>query len=365
MARKLPPQRFKSHTSGLSRQAPSGERNATGRRRKADESNCNVLQWSASEPTSGCRASFDPAEADAARHTVAAFVFDPLRGATCAAIRFDLSAGSSVLRPTRRRCKKQRPLADAGDACKLLDAASALLGGSFMSFNRDGAPRGRHDEARHTAYLIDPAGAYSLGGASAPTADPAPAYGDKQATAPTLAAAGAYIPDPGTTSSAAEIVDPPGAYRVAGASAPTTDPAGSYSGPGAGASTLAIAGTYVPVAGWKSAAAKVVDSAGAHSGAGASSAAIVPAGANDAAGTDTLAPTGASLAGATTDPARAHRGAAPALSPWRACLFPRAGRSRLRRRWSTPPERLAPRARARPQPTSRAPLTISLPARMR
>ena len=59
------------------------------------------------------------------------------------------------------------------------------------------------------------------------------------ASAPTLAAAGTYIPVTGATSAAAEIVDPAGAYSLAGASAPATDPAGRHSAAGASAPTLA------------------------------------------------------------------------------------------------------------------------------
>ena len=66
-----------------------------------------------------------------------------------------------------------------------------------------------------------------------------------------LAAAGAYVPGAGATSAAAEIVDPAGTYSLAGASAATTDPAGRYSAAGASAPTVSA----LPVAGAASAAA--------------------------------------------------------------------------------------------------------------
>ena len=42
-----------------------------------------------------------------------------------------------------------------------------------MSLNPDGASVGYSRQAGATAYLIDPAGTYSLAGASTPTIDPA------------------------------------------------------------------------------------------------------------------------------------------------------------------------------------------------
>ena len=86
------------------------------------------------------------------------------------------------------------------------------------------------------AQIVDPAGTYSLAGASAPTTDPA------------------------------------GTYSSAGASAPTQDPAGTFSPAGASAPTRADAGTYIPVTGSTSSAAELVDPAGTYSGAGASAA---------------------------------------------------------------------------------------------
>ena len=65
-----------------------------------------------------------------------------------------------------------------------------------------------------------------------------------------LAAAGTYIPVTGATSSAAELVDPAGSYSLAGASAPTLAQPGYYV-PTAGASseTPDDPGYYTPYAG--------------------------------------------------------------------------------------------------------------------
>ena len=82
--------------------------------------------------------------------------------------------------------------------------------------------------------MIDPAGAYSPAGPSAPSADPARA----------LMAAAAHIPVAGATSAGSEIVSPPGTYLPSGASAPIADPGGTYSAAGASAPTIDPAGTY-------------------------------------------------------------------------------------------------------------------------
>ena len=92
--------------------------------------------------------------------------------------------------------------------------------------------------------IVDPAGAYSLAGASAPTADPAGRHSAVGAGAPTLAAPDASTPVTGGTSAAAEIVSPPGMYLPPGATAPTADPEGTYSAAGASAPTMDPAGTY-------------------------------------------------------------------------------------------------------------------------
>jgi hypothetical protein len=161
-----------------------------------------------------------------------------------------------------------------------------------VSLNYDGAPAGYSYQAGATAYLIDPAGAYSPAAASAPTTDHAGTDGSAgpDASVPTLASSGDSIPITGATSDATEIVDPAGAYSLASASAPTTDPAGADGGAGA-------PGAPIPITGATSAAAEVVAPAGAYSLPGPS--------------------------GATTDPAA---GAAP--------LAPARRRSRLRARTS-------------------------------
>jgi len=156
-------------------------------------------------------------------------------------------------------------------------AASSLLGVNdakeIMSLNPNGAPPGYCYQAGATAYLIDPAAIYSVGGAT----EPAGTCSAPGASEPTPAAAGTYIPITGATSSAA-IVDLAGTYSLASASAPTTDAAGANSGAGAGAPKLAPAGRYIPVTGATSSAAEVFDPAGTYSAAGASAPTTDPAG---------------------------------------------------------------------------------------
>ncbi len=115
--------------------------------------------------------------------------------------------------------------------------------------------------------MVDPAGSYSLAGASAPillrcrhiTVRPG-------ASAPTPADAGTYIPVTGATSAAAEIIDPAGSYSLAGASAPTLAQPGYYV-PTAGASseTPDDPGYYTPYAG---ATAEIPAAAAGHIGHG-------------------------------------------------------------------------------------------------
>src|SRR5580658_670514 len=187
---------------------------------------------------------------------------------------------------------------------------------SLDPYGPNGAPLGYFDQAGATAYLIDPAGTYSaLGAAAEPTSDLAGAYGAVGASAPTLAAAGTYIPVTGAAYSAAEIVDPAGAYSSAGASAPMTDAAGAYSAAGASAPTPAT-DTYIPVTGATSSAAEIVDPAGTYSSAGASApttdaaGAYIPVAGATSSAAEIFAPTGAYRApGASapkTDPAGGH-----------------------------------------------------------
>jgi hypothetical protein len=84
-------------------------------------------------------------------------------------------------------------------------------------------------------------------GSSTPTTDPAGTFSLAGASAPTLAAPGTYIPGTGATSATAEIVDPAGTYSLAGASAPTKARRGYYV-PTAGASseTPVSPGYYQP-----------------------------------------------------------------------------------------------------------------------
>ena len=118
------------------------------------------------------------------------------------------------------------------------------------------------------AEILDPEGTYSGAGAATPT----------------LAAPGTYIPVTGATSSAAEIIDPAGTYSGAGQAVPTGDQPGTYSGAGASAPTPAAAGTYIPTSGATSAAAEIVDGAGTYSLPGASTPTADPAGTYSAAG---------------------------------------------------------------------------------
>jgi hypothetical protein len=199
-----------------------------------------------------------------------------------------------------------------------------------MSLNPDGAPAYSY-QAGATAYLMDPAGAYSPAGPSAPTIDPA--FTDDGAgagaSAPTLAAAGVYIPIAGATS-AAEIGDPEVAYSLtsAGASPPTTDPAGADGGAGASVPTLAAAGAYIPITEATS-AAEIVDPEGVYSLAGAS-APTDPVGRRSAAGASapTLAAQGTYIpvTGATTAAAEIGHAGAYSLTGVRAATIEPAGR---------------------------------------
>jgi hypothetical protein len=188
------------------------------------------------------------------------------------------------------RSTKARVNADAVSSLPSLYAGTTI-GTIIMSLNPDGAAAGFDYQAGATAYLIDPAGTYSLAGASTPTIDPAGADSGAGASAPTLAAAGVYIPIARATSAVAEIVDAAGAYSPAGASVPTTDPAGPYNAAGASAPTLVAAGASIPIAGAASAEAEIVDPAGAYSPAGASAPTTDPAGAGvDSAGASSPTP---------------------------------------------------------------------------
>jgi hypothetical protein len=127
------------------------------------------------------------------------------------------------------------------------------------------------------AEIEDPAGTYSAAGSAAALIDPAGTFSDAGAAAPTTDPAGTYSP----SGSAAAIADPAGTFSGAGAAAPTTDPAGTYSpsgsaaaiadpagtfsGAGAGAPTTDPAGTYSP----SGSAAALIDPAGTFSGQGA------------------------------------------------------------------------------------------------
>ena len=128
------------------------------------------------------------------------------------------------------------------------------------------------------AEILDPQGTYSGAGAASPT----------------LADPGTYIPVTGATSAAAEIIDPAGTWSGAGWAVPTGDQPGAYSGAGASAPTPAAAGTYIPGYGATSAAAEIVDGAGTYSLPGASTPTADPAGTYSAAGASapTLDPAG-------------------------------------------------------------------------
>ncbi len=84
-------------------------------------------------------------------------------------------------------------------------------------------------------------------GASRPTVDPAGTYSLRGASAPTPAAPGTYIPVTGATSQTAQIEDPAGSYSLAGASAPTLAKPGYYVPlPGASSETPDSHDYYTP-----------------------------------------------------------------------------------------------------------------------
>src|SRR5580658_9924682 len=200
----------------------------------------------------------------------------------------------------------------------------AGAGTIVMSLNPDGVPAGFYHQAGATAYLIDPAGAYSPAAASAPRTHPAGPDDWAGASAPRLAAAAAYIPIIGATSVAAEIVDPKGAYRSAGASAPTTDPAATDGGAGASAPTLAAAGASIPITWASSAAAAIVELADKYSRAAAGAPTVaalseyIPVTEATSAAAEIVSPHGAYLPPVATapiaDPGGAHSGASAATA---------------------------------------------------
>jgi Protein of unknown function (DUF3383) len=162
-----------------------------------------------------------------------------------------------------------------------------------MSFNLNGDPAGCYDHARATAYLIAPAGTYTLAGetgskvsrsppagmhipvigATAPAAeiaDPAGKYSGAGATAPTLVA-GAHIPLIGETSATEEVVDPAGAHTLTLARVSArTDRGGTQIGRRAATPTLGAASPQFPLIRETPAAGEAVDPAGAYGPAGAS-----------------------------------------------------------------------------------------------
>jgi hypothetical protein len=184
-----------------------------------------------------------------------------------------------------------------------------------MSRNPEGAPVGSYSQAGLTAYLIDPAGAYTPG-TSGPTTDPSVTDDGVGASTPTLAAAGVYIPIAGATSAAAELVDPTASYTGDAASAATADPAAKGDGAGASAPTLAAAGAPAPIA-EATAAAEIVDPEGLP-GAGAPT---DPAGGRSAGGATLAArgayapPTGTTSAAEIVEPAGAAYSLAGASAP--------------------------------------------------
>ncbi len=123
------------------------------------------------------------------------------------------------------------------------------VAGSNSAAARVVDPAWAHSGAGARAAPIDPAGAHSAPGASAPGA-----------SAPALAPAGADIPVSEANSAVAEIVDPAGAYSPAGAGPATTDARADL---GAGAPVLSPGGAYIPVSGTISAATEIRGPAGA------------------------------------------------------------------------------------------------------
>jgi len=196
----------------------------------------------ASAPTPDPAGTFSPAGASAPM-LAAASTYIPITGATSAAA--ESVDPAAFYSPAGASAATIDPVATDGGA-----------GGSALTLAAARAYIPVTGATSAAAEVVDAAGAYSLAGASAPTTDPARRRSAAGASAPTLAAAGASIPVTGATSSAAEIVDPAGAYSLASASAPTTDPASRYSVVGAGAPTLAAPDASIPATEATSAAAQ-------------------------------------------------------------------------------------------------------------
>ena len=105
------------------------------------------------------------------------------------------SPAKTALLPLSPESTNDLPSANFAASPGVSNANVSLATSDATTINPGGCAPGYYYDAATNSYVIDPAGTYSTGGASAP------------------------------------IADPGGTYSAAGASAPTTDPAGTYSSP--------------------------------------------------------------------------------------------------------------------------------------
>jgi len=132
-----------------------------------------------------------------------------------------------------------------------------------------------------TAYLIDPAGNYSLAGGSAPTIDSAGAVSDPAEIA-RKAAAGTHVTVSRAIAGAAKIVEGADADSLDGLASVSDlaiDGSSASGDSGVGAQTLTAAGTYIPVRASTFGATEVGNPVRAHSLARPDASTTGPAGA--------------------------------------------------------------------------------------
>src|SRR5208337_4563268 len=118
-----------------------------------------------------------------------------------------------------------------------------------------------------TAYLIDPAGNYSLAGGSAPTIDSAGAVSDPAEIA-RKAAAGTHVTVSRAIAGAAKIVEGADADSLDGLASVSDlaiDGSSASGDSGVGAQTLTAVGTYIPVRASTFGATEVGNPVRAHS----------------------------------------------------------------------------------------------------
>ena len=135
----------------------------------------------------------------------------PRYGANVANLTPALSPAQNSAPSTKSQSANDPPSANLAASPGVSNASASLATSDAPSIKPHGAPPGYYYDAATDSYVIDPAGTYSTGGATAPTEDPGGTYSGAGASAPSA--------------------DPEGTYSAAGASAASTDPAGTYSGP--------------------------------------------------------------------------------------------------------------------------------------